>query len=106
MSGPSYEELCHEYEHGISCPPDFSFPTHVIDKLARDNDKLLAIHWVSEDFSKQRLITYAELSALSHRIARVFYLNGIRKGDRVLVVLGRVIEWCDVLVNCKLQFRA
>ncbi|GAA5967236.1 hypothetical protein JCM11641_000484 [Rhodosporidiobolus odoratus] len=89
----SYDALHARYGSGIPCPPDFSFPTHVIDQWAKKQASLPALHWVSHDFRKERLLTYSELSDLSHRAGRVFQRAGLKKGDRVMIVLPRVCEW-------------
>lgn len=91
----TYEQLCAKYEHGIPCPADFSFPSHVIDLWARDPRDLLAIHWVASDHSSERKISYRELSALSNRAAIALEKRGIKKGDRVMVQLPRICEWCE-----------
>lgn len=51
------------------------------------------LYWVSADFTKERKLTYAELSALSKRAAIGFASLGIKKGDRVLIQLPRICEW-------------
>lgn len=90
---PSYDELHELYRDGHPCPPDFSFPTHVIDEWAKTDSELCAIHWVSADFSVERKVSYRQLADLSNRAAIVFGRQGIAKGDRVMVQLPRVCEW-------------
>ena len=51
------------------------------------------LQWVSANFTKERKLTYAELSALSERVAIGFTSLGIEKGDRVLVQLPRICKW-------------
>lgn len=83
----------------IPCPSDFSFPTHVVDSWATSSPSLFALHWVSADFTSEKKVTYAELSRLSKCAAVVFSDVGIKKGDRVLVQLPRVIEWWVVILG-------
>lgn len=82
---PSLAQLHHRYQNGIPCPADFNFATHVVDKWALHQPPLLALHWISADFAKERKLTYAELAALSERAAVGLSRLGIKKGDRVLV---------------------
>lgn len=82
---PSLAQLQHQYQNGIPCPVDFNFATHVVDKWALHQPPLLALHWVSPDFSKERKLTYAELAELSERAAVGLSRLGIKKGERVMV---------------------
>ena len=82
---PTLAQLHHQYQNGIPCPPDFNFATHVVDKWALHQPPLLALHWVSSDFSKERKLTYADLAELSERAAVGLARLGIKKGERVLV---------------------
>jgi acyl-coenzyme A synthetase/AMP-(fatty) acid ligase len=90
---PSYSTLLDTYSQGIPCPPCFSFPTHVLDKWSAYDPNLLAILWVAPDFSKEVKVTYRDLEGLSHRSAVVLAGLGVKKGDRVLIQLPRVVEW-------------
>ncbi|KAL8286807.1 hypothetical protein RQP46_004335 [Phenoliferia psychrophenolica] len=92
-----YASLVKRYSDGIPCPPDFSFPTSVLDALAVSQRTHTAIHWVAHDFSSERKVSYEELSDLTHRAAIAFDQLGFRKGDRVMVQLGRRVEWWVVL---------
>ncbi|KAL8277980.1 hypothetical protein RQP46_009612 [Phenoliferia psychrophenolica] len=92
-----YTSLRKKYANGIDCPLDFSFPTSIIDKTAREAPSDIAIHEVSHDFKVERKITYTQLSDLSHRAAVVFDGLGLKAGDRVMVQLGRRVEWWVVL---------
>ena len=94
-----YAALKVRYGNGIDCPPDFSFPTSVMDSLAASQPTKLAIHWVPHDFDDtlERKISFAELSDLTHRAAVAFSDLGFRKGDRVMMQLGRRVEWWIIL---------
>lgn len=92
-----YTSLCQRYADGIDCPLDFSFPVSIIDSFAAKTPADVAIHWVSPDFNVERKVSYKDLSDLSHRAAVVFADMGLKKGDRVMVQLGRRVEWWVVL---------
>jgi acetyl-CoA synthetase len=51
----------------------------------------LALRWIARDDSI-RDFTYAALGALANRFANILVQHGIRKGDRVFSLLGRVPE--------------
>ncbi|ORY79352.1 acyl-coenzyme A synthetase O-MACS [Leucosporidium creatinivorum] len=93
----SYSTLHEKYGNGIPCPSDFSFPSHVLDAWSAKQPQAEALHWVSPDFSKEKIVTYRELTDLSNRAAIAFEKSGLKKGDKVMVQLPRVNEWYIVL---------
>ena len=50
-------------------PHKFNFAVDVIDKWADQRDDLQAMHWVSQDESNTRHMTFKYFSRQSHRIA-------------------------------------
>jgi len=52
----------------------------------------VALRWLAAQGNRRREITYRELAALSSRFANLFRARGIRKGDAVFVLCGRVPE--------------
>jgi acetyl-CoA synthetase len=50
-----------------------------------------ALRWIARS-SAVRVYTYAELAALTNRFANALALLGVRKGDRVFALMGRVPE--------------
>lgn len=79
----TYDVISAKYARGFECRADFSWPEHVLDEWARRQPDTAAIRWVSSDFSKERVTSYAQLSDLSHRAAVAFERAGIKKGDKV-----------------------
>lgn len=67
---------------------DFNFAYDVTDVLAAETPDALAMLWVGNDGAEKR-ITYAQLKTESDRAANYLRSLGIRKGDRVLLTLGR-----------------
>ncbi|GAA5975559.1 hypothetical protein JCM10908_005202 [Rhodotorula pacifica] len=92
-----YDTLREKLKNGIPCPDDFNFPSHVLSKWAQKQPSQPALHWVSHDFKSERIVSYKELDDLIHRAAKAFYDAGIRKGDRVLIQLPRIVEWWPAL---------
>ena len=79
-------------------PEYFNFAGDVIDKWAGNPDKL-AMLWVDDDGNEVRK-TFRELSLASTRLANVLTDQGVKKGDVVLVILPRNIEWWEVFTAC------
>ncbi len=72
----------------FSCPDDFNFAYDVIDELGRTKPDKTAMVWVSKNW-EEKIISFSELSRESDRAAAFLYGLGIRRGDRVLLVLKR-----------------
>ena len=83
----------------ISVPDPFNFGFDVIDRHAKDENKR-ALVWVNAGGSERREYTFGDISLLSNRAANVLRSMGVRKGDRVFIMLGRVPEWYFILVAC------
>lgn len=75
----------------------FNFAYDVVDELAnRKPDKLAMLH-LSEDGTERRL-TFRDMQKESARAANFFKSLGIRKGDRVMLVLKRHYQfWYAIL---------
>ena len=80
----------------------FNFAFDIIDELARrDPDKLAMLH-ISEDGTERRF-TFRDLSRASNRCANYFLSLGIKKGDRVMLVLKRHYQfWFAMLALNKI----
>lgn len=72
----------------ITCPDNFNFAYDVIDVLGREKPDKLALLWVSRD-GEERRFSFADMMRYSNKAANLFSQYGIKKGDRVLLVLKR-----------------
>ena len=91
-----YHETYRTFDWGL--PETFNFGTDVVDRYADDVDRL-ALIWCNAAGQERRL-TFAEIKKLSDRFALALATRGIRKGDRVVVMLPRLPEWQIVMVAC------
>ncbi len=83
----------------ISVPEDFNFGFDIIDRHARDERKR-ALVWVDALGTRVQEYTFRDLSLLSNRAANVLRGLGVKKGDRVFIMLGRIPEWYSILIAC------
>ncbi len=81
---------------------NFNFAYDVVDKLAQKSpDKVAMVH-VSNSL-KERSITFAEMSRYSSKVANYLKFLGIKKGDRVMLVLKRHYQfWFTILALHKI----
>ncbi len=80
----------------------FNFAFDVIDALAKEKpDKLAMVHIASD--KTERRFTFAEMKRYSNQTANYFKSLGIRRGDRVLLILKRHYQfWFCMLALHKL----
>ena len=74
----------------LEVPEYFNFATDVMGKWAADPHKL-AMFWVGQH-GEEKQLTYAHFAERSSRAANAFATLGIKKGDRILVMLPRFPE--------------
>ena len=67
---------------------NYNFAFDTIDRIATDHPDKLAMIYVGDDFSEKK-ITFRQLMRASNRCANYFTSLGIRKGDRVMLILKR-----------------
>ena len=80
----------------------FNFAFDVVDKLAEKKpDKLAMLH--VDDNKNARYFTFSDFKKLSNQAANYFSALGIKKGDRVMLVLKRHYQfWITLLALCKI----
>ena len=86
----SYDEFIGNYE--LSFPDDFNYATHVIDEYARIDASRPALIWC-DDHGYSKEYTFGDISRLSKQAATYLINKGIEKGDMVMVVLKRTVEF-------------
>ena len=81
---------------------NFNFAYDVVDKMAKkDPDKVAMLH-ISKD-GKERSFTFYDMARYSSKVANYLQFLGIKKGDRVMLVLKRHYQfWFAVLALHKL----
>ncbi len=96
---PNMQDYEKEYdEFTWQVPEKFNFAGQVIDKWAEDQEKL-AMLWVDDEGTEIKK-TFSDVSVASKRLANVLAANGVQRGDVVLVILPRNIEWWETFTAC------
>jgi len=91
-----YETLYKEFKWEV--PEYFNFGFDVVDKWAEDRTKL-ALASIEQSGEKASYHTFYDLSVLSNKFANVLLNLGVKKGDRVLVMLESIPEWYVVMIG-------
>lgn len=72
-------------------PETFNFAADVVDHWAEEPERL-ALICVDQSGAETRW-TYAEISERSSQLAHLLTKQGLKQGDRVIVMLPRIAEW-------------
>ena len=86
----SYEDLHENFK--ISIPDNFNFAYDVVDEYAKNEPKREALVWC-DDNDESHIFTFKDLSRASQRTANFLKEQGIKKGDRVMLILRRRYEF-------------
>ncbi len=76
-------------------PEKYNFARDVIDHWAAQDADKLAMLWVDDNDNEVRR-TFAEIASASRRLCNVLSNAGIQRGDIVIVMLGRQLQWWEV----------
>jgi|AGTN01.3.fsa_nt_gi Acyl-coenzyme A synthetases/AMP-(fatty) acid ligases len=83
-------------------PENFNFAYDVVDRIAEKSPSKPAMLWLSRE-KEERIFTFAEIKEGSDKCANFFLSLGIKKGDKVMLVLKRQYEfWFSVLALHKI----
>ena len=79
--------------HEANAPLYFNFATDVLDRWAVTRPQGLALWHVQAATGTEQKLTFRQTAGLSRRAANFLHSCGVRRGDRVLVMLPRVPQW-------------
>ena len=76
----------------LNYPDNFNFGYDVVDAIADETPDKRAIVWCNAE-GEERVFSFGDVKKYSNRIANVFTEDGIRRGDRVMLILKRHYEY-------------
>ena len=77
-------------------PDTFNFSADVVDRWAADPERLALI--TADEVGNEQHHTYADIADAAARLANLFAELGLRQGDRIVVMLPRIVEWQIAMV--------
>lgn len=90
----SYEDFCKNLR--IKVPDNFNFAYDIIDEYARLEPERLAMVWC-DDNGNERRFTFSDLKYWSDKTANFMKKIGIKKGDKVMLIMRRRYEFYFVV---------
>jgi len=105
-----YKDFCTEEfdENGtlirfdVKCPDNFNFAYDVVDKIADVEPNRRAMVWTNDE-GDERIFSFSDMSRASNRVANMLTARGVKKGDKVIIILKRHFEfWFAILALHKI----
>ena len=94
----SYEDFKKNFK--LNIPENFNFGFDVVDAWADYDKNKTALVWCN-DHGEEKTFTFDDIKKYSNKTANFFKSIGIKKGDRVLLILRRRYEYwfCAVALH-------
>jgi acetyl-CoA synthetase/medium-chain acyl-CoA synthetase len=80
-------------DQALAAPEHFNFATDVFDGCARQRPDAIALWCVHTAAETEEKLTFQELARLSCQTASFLNRKGVKRGDRVLLMLPRTPTW-------------
>ncbi len=80
-------------------PARFNFVHDVLDRWAQTDAERLALQWIDDD-SNEKSLTFAGLAQRSRKLANALSALGVKRGDTLVLMLGRNLEWWELITAC------
>lgn len=77
---------------------EFNFAFDVVDEIARREPQKLALLHIDRDMMERRF-TFRDIKRMSAQMANYFRAAGIRKGDRVMLVMQRHYQFWPAIIG-------
>ena len=95
-----YKEYCKEtvdeagrlIKFSLDYPDNFNFGYDVVDKIANETPDKRALVWCNIE-GEEHIFSFGEVKKYSNQMSNVFRDAGIKKGDRVMLILKRHYEY-------------
>ncbi len=96
----SYEDFKKNYK--LNVPENFNFGYDIVDEYARLEPSKPALIWLNDD-GEEKHFSFGDVKEQSDRIANLLTSLGIKKGERVMLILKQRPEvWFTLVALCKI----
>ncbi|MDO5553399.1 MAG: AMP-binding protein [Planctomycetia bacterium] len=100
-----YQEFCNEEfgpdgvltKFSLRYADNYNFGYDVVDRIAEQSPAKRALVWLSAE-GEERVFSFEDIHRLSNKAANAFLARGIKKGDRVMLILKRSYEYWYAVV--------
>ncbi len=92
-----YEKIYKNFNWNI--PEYYNFGFDVVDKWAEKNPEKIALISIHKDGKNDTKHSFKDLKKKTNKFANVLKKIGIKKGDRVLIILQSIPEWYEAIIG-------
>ena len=93
----NYEDFYQNYK--VNVPENFNYGFDVVDQIAAEDPGRIAMVWCNE-LGEEHTFTFQDISEQSAKVANYMKSLGIKKGDRVMLLLKRHYEFWFTVIAC------
>lgn len=83
----------------MKCPDGYNFGYDVIDRLGTETPNRRAMLWTN-DKGEERTFTFGDIKEYSDRATHVLQSHGVKKGDKVMLILKRHYQFWFAILAC------
>ena len=76
----------------LKYPENYNFGYDVVDEMAKNAPDDIAVEWTNIN-NERKTFTFRDIGVLSNKAANALRNNGVKKGDKVIVILKRNYEY-------------
>ncbi|WP_371765639.1 AMP-binding protein [Massilia sp.] len=92
-----------DYQAAVSGyrPPElttFNWGLDVFDVQAKDNDAIAL--WIVDDEGSEKKVSFSDMARCSNRVANYLRRLGVKRGDRILIMLPNRVELWEAMLAC------
>lgn len=95
-SSAEFDESGQITDFSLHYPDNFNFGYDVVDAIAAEEPEKRAVVWC-DDEGNDGVLTFGDISRLSSQTAHYLVKQGVRKGDRVMLMLKRHYEYWYII---------
>ena len=92
-----YEKIYKNFDWNI--PEYYNFGFDVVDQWAEKDPEKIALISIHKDGKNDTKHSFKDLKKKTNKFANVLKKNGIKKGDRVLIILQSIPEWYEAMIG-------
>lgn len=87
-------------EHFLWNPPaHYNFARDCVERLAAEKGDARALLWLDGD-GRIVDLSFSEMNVRARSAAGVLAAAGVKRGDTVLILMGRELEWWELMLGC------
>jgi len=80
-------------------PEYWNFTQDCVEQWAKMRPDAPALLWVNETRTQRLTVSFSQMAERARRASVFFHQQGIKPGDRVMVIANRIVQWWEVVLG-------